>query len=201
MKTSVLFSGGKDSSLAAVLLSKIFEVELVTCNFEILSNWKEAQKVAEELSFPFRILKLDKEIIKEAVRQIIKDGFPNNGIKYIHKKTLEEVAKKSKIIADGITRNDRIPTLSLSEIMSLEDKLKAHYIQPLIGCSRKTINLLAKKYFIIKEYKSNSFVGAEYEFELREMIRNEYGIERVFKIFPKNHTHSVIIKAKKFAKN
>ncbi|MFC1663568.1 alpha hydrolase [Patescibacteria group bacterium] len=201
MKVSILFSGGKDSSLVAILLSKIFEIELITCSFGILSNWKKAEKAAEELGFPFKVLKLNKEIIREAASQAIKDGFPNNGIKHLHKEALKEVAKSSKIIADGITRNDRVPAFSFSEIISFEDKLKVYYIQPLIGYSRKAINLLAEKYFTIKEYESNSFVGAEYEFELREVIRNEYSAERVSEIFPQNHTHSIITKVKNFAKN
>ena len=210
MEVSVLFSGGKDSSLAAVLLSALpyfskksregstfFEVELVTCSFGILSNWKQAEKVAKKLGFPFRVLKLKKEILNEAARQVIKDGFPNNGIKYIHQKALEEVAKKSEIIADGIRRDDRVPVLSLAEIRRLEDKFDVHYIQPLMGYSRKTIDLLVKQFFIVKEYKSTSFFkGAEYEFELREIIRKGYGIRKIKEIFPKNHSHSIVKEVK-----
>lgn len=196
MKVSVLFSGGKDSSLAAMILSRIFEVELTTVNFGILSNWKEAQRVAKILRFPFKIMKLDRKIIEKAVEQIVSDGYPNNGIKYLHKRALEEVAQNSKMIADGTRRNDRVPILTLSEIMSLEDKFKIHYLQPLMGCSRKTINLLAEKYFEIREYKGDSFKGAEYEFELRELIQRKHGIPLLQKIFPKDHTHSIIIKIK-----
>ncbi len=196
MKVSVLFSGGKDSSLAAIMLSKIFEVELVTCNFGILSAWKQAEKIAKKLGFPFRILKLNKSIIEEAVVKTIADGFPNNGIKHIHKRAIEEAAKESKIIGDGIRRNDRVPVLSLPEIMRLEDKFNIHYIQPLMGYSRKTIDILVEKYLVIEEHKSDSFTGAEYEFELRELIKREYGIKKIREIFPKNHTKSIVIKVK-----
>jgi hypothetical protein len=193
-KVSVLFSGGKDSSLVAFILSKIFEVELITASFGILPNWEQAQRVARELKLPFKILKLDKKIIEEAAQMVIKDGYPSNGIKYIHQKVLEEVAGDSKIIADGVRRNDRVPVLSLSEITSFEDKFKVHYIQPLKGFSRKTLDILVKKYFVFKEYKGESFPGAEYEFELREFIKRKYGPPKVEEIFPKNHTHSVVIK-------
>jgi len=192
-KALVLFSGGKDSSLAALILSKIFVVELITINFGLLENWKKTQKVAEKLQFPFRVIKLDKRILEEAAGIVIKDGYPKNGIKHIHKKALEEVAKEVKIIADGVRRNDQVPVLSLPEIMSLEDKFKVHYIQPLMGYSRKTINLLFKKYFLIKEHKGNSFEGAEYEFELREFIKRKHGPSKVREIFPKDHTHSIVI--------
>lgn len=196
MRVSVLFSGGKDSSLAAMILSKIFEVELVTVSFGILSNWKGAQRVARILGFPFKVLKLDRKIIEKAAEQTVGDGYPNNGIKYLHKSALEKVARDSKLVADGTRRNDRVPILSLSEIVSLEDKFKIHYIQPLMGYSRKTINLLAEKYFEIKEYKGDSLLGAEYEFELRELIQRKYGIPLIQKIFPKDRTHSIVIKVK-----
>lgn len=196
-EVSVLFSGGKDSSLTAFILSKIFDIKLITATFGILHNWKKAQKVAKKLNLRFQLIKLNKKIIKEAAKVTVKDGYPNNGIKYIHKQVLEEVAKNSKIVADGVRRNDRVPVLSLSEIISFEDKFNVHYIQPLMGFSRKTINILVEKYFLVKEYKSESFPGAEYEFELREFIRKKYGQLKVEEIFPKNHTHSITLGLKK----
>jgi len=191
-KVSVLFSGGKDSSLAAFILSKFFEVELITINFNILENWKIAQKTAKILKFPFKVVYLNKKIIEDAAEMVIKDKRPANGINFIHKMILEETANTSKMIADGIRRNDRVPNLSLSEIISLEDRYNIHYMQPLLGFSRKTINILLEKYFTFKEYKSISSDGAEYEFELREIIRRKYGEDKIGEIFPKNHTHSII---------
>jgi predicted subunit of tRNA(5-methylaminomethyl-2-thiouridylate) methyltransferase len=196
MKVSVLFSGGKDSCLATIMLSKFFEIELITCSFGLLSNWKKAEEVAKKLGFTFRLLKLDKKILGEAVEQILRDGFPANGIKYIHQKALEEVAKDSEFIADGVRRDDRVPVLSLSEIRHLEDKFNIHYIQPLMGYSRKTINLLVDKFFKVKEYKSTDFIGAEYEFELREYIKRKYGPERIKEIFPQDHTQSIVVDIK-----
>ena len=193
MKVSILFSGGKDSALAAIMLSKFFDVKLITCSFGTLSNWKEAEKVAKKLKFPFEVFNLDKKILERAAEQVIKDGFPNNGIKYIHLKALEEVGKSSEIIADGVRRNDRVPVLSLAEVARLEDKFNIHYLQPLLGYSRKTVNLLVKKYFIIKEYTAkDSFIGAEYEFELREIIQKKYSVKEAREIFPQDHTHSYV---------
>ncbi|MCK4781811.1 alpha hydrolase [Candidatus Parcubacteria bacterium] len=193
MKVSILFSGGKDSALAAIMLSKFFDVKLITCSFGTLSNWKEAEKAAQKLKFAFEVFNLDKKILERAAEQTFEDGFPNNGIKYIHLKALEEVGKKKKIIADGVRRNDRVPVLSSAEIMQLEDKFDIHYLQPLMGYSRKTVNLLVKKYFLIKEYTaSDSFIGAEYEFELREIVQKKYGIKKAREIFPQDHTHSYV---------
>ncbi|MCK4453891.1 alpha hydrolase [Candidatus Parcubacteria bacterium] len=204
MKVSILFSGGKDSCLAAVLLSKFFEVELVTCSFGILSNWKKAEEVAKKLGFSFnelktssfKVLKLDKKILEEAAEKIIQDSFPANGIKYIHQKALETLAEQTELIADGIRRDDRVPVLSLAEVKHLEDKFNIHYIQPLMGYSRKTINILVDKFFKIKEYKSTDFVGAEYEFELREYIKKKYGAGKIKEIFPQNHTQSIVVDIK-----
>ena len=191
-KVAVLFSGGKDSSLAAFILSRIFKIELITISFGILENWKQAEKAAKILKLPFTLFKMDEKIIKEAARITIKDGYPNNSIKYIHKSVLEKISEKEKIIADGVRRQDWVPVLSLSEIESFEAKFGAHYLQPLMGYSKKTINLLLEKYFLFTEYKGDSFPGAEYEFELREFIKKNYYSLRADELFPKNHTHSII---------
>lgn len=52
MKVSVLFSGGKDSSLSALLLEPFFEVELVTCNFGLLPTGEIAAKLQKSYIFP-----------------------------------------------------------------------------------------------------------------------------------------------------
>lgn len=197
----MLFSGGKDSSLAALILAKNFKVELITITFGLLENWKQAKKAANELGLPFKLIKLNKEIIKRAAKIVTDDGYPANGIKYIHKNVLEEIAKRDfKIIADGIEREDHTASLSSLEIKHFENKWGIHYLQPLRGYSRKTINFLAKKYFSFKEYKDESFPGAEYEFELRELLKRNYGSEKIKDIFPKYHTHSIITKMKIFNK-
>ncbi|MCK4520715.1 alpha hydrolase [Candidatus Parcubacteria bacterium] len=196
MKASILFSGGKDCCLAAIMLSKFFEVELIICTFETLSNWKKAEEVAKKLEFPFRVLKLDRKILEEVAEQIVKDGFPANGIKHIHQHALEILAGQAELIADGVRRDDRVPVLSLSEIRRLEDKFNIHYIQPLMGYSRKTINILVDKFFEVKEYKSTDFIGAEYEFELREYIKRKYGAEKIKEIFPQDHTQSIVVDIK-----
>ena len=190
MKVSLLFSAGKDSALAAVMLAKFFEVELVTCTFETMDNWRKAQEVAHKMNMPFRLMKLDREILDQAAEITLKDNFPSNAIKYIHQKALQKLAQDSKIIADGIRRDDRTPVLSIGEIKSLEDKFNVHYIQPLMGYSRKTINVLIDQFFEIKEYKSTDETGAEYEFELRNQVKNN-------DLFPPGHTQTIVVDIKK----
>ena len=196
MKVSVLFSGGKDSSLAALLLGQFFEVELVTCNFGMLPTWHLARSVANELGFPHGVVQLERKILQDAMRLVTKEGFPKNGIKLIHCRVLEHVASFSegRAIADGTRRDDRTPMLSLSEVMSLESRYNIHYIRPLGGYGRKTINVLVNRYFEIEEKESDLMRGADYEFELREEIKKRYGDDEVQRIFPRHHTHSRVIK-------
>ncbi len=198
MKARVLFSGGKDSALAAVMLFNFFEVELVTCTFGILENWKIAKRVAEGMGFPFKVLNLDKSIIDCAVEQIIKDGTLRDGITKIHKSALEEVAglSDSVLLADGCRRDDRTPILSNGEIRSIEDKYNVQYIQPLAGFGRKTIDFLVDRYFEIEEKEGRLIEGSEYEYELRELIGKKYGNDRISELFPRAHTHSRVLKMK-----
>lgn len=107
------------------------------------------------------------------------------------------MAGQTELIADGVRRDDRVPVLSLSEIRHLEDKFNVHYIQPLAGYSRKTMDILVNRFFEIKEYKSFDSIGAEYEFELREYIKRKYGVEKVKEIFPQDHTQSIVVEIKK----
>jgi len=198
MKARVLFSGGKDSALAAVILCKFFEVELVTCTFGLLENWKNAKRAAECMGFPFKILNLNRSIIDCAVEQIIKDGTLRGGITKIHKSALEEVAKLSDsvILSDGCRRDDRTPVLSHGEIRSIEDKFDVQYIQPLAGFGRKTIDVLVDRYFEIEEKEGWLIKGCEYEYELRELIGKRYGNDKIPELFPRAHTHSRVLNMK-----
>ena len=76
MRISVLFSGGKDSSLSALLMEPFFEIELVTCSFGLLPNGELAAKTAKELRFPHRVLSLEREILEKAYEKIMKRRFP-----------------------------------------------------------------------------------------------------------------------------
>lgn len=198
MKARVLFSGGKDSALASVMLSNFFNIELVTCTFGILENWKIAKKVAEDMGFPFKVLNLDQSIINSAVLNIIEDGTLRGGITEIHKSALEEVAKlsDSSILADGCRRDDKTPILGYGDIRRIEDKFDVQYIQPLSGFGRKTIDELVERFFEIEEKEGRLIEGSEYEYELRELIKKGYGVEKVYELFPKAHTHSRVLKMK-----
>ena len=194
MKASVLFSGGKDSSLSAILLDQFFDVELVTCSFSVLPIGDIAKEVADELGFSHRVLKLDNEILENAFNIIVKDGFPKNAINYIHHKAVEALASDDAvaIIADGIRRDDRVPLLTNPQIRSIEDRYGVHYICPLLGCGRAAVNALVEQYLVIEEGQSDEIIKADYETELRKVIRQRIGQDGIDKIFP-SHVQSRVI--------
>jgi tRNA methyltransferase len=186
MRVSVLFSGGKDSSLSALLMEPFFEIELVTCSFGLLPNGELAAKIAKELRFPHRVLYLELEILEKAYDRIMKDRFPKNAINYIHEKAVETLAfdPNVKLIADGTRRDDRVPVLSISQVRSIEDRLGIHYICPLKGYGKKTLSALVELYLRIEEGPSESIQKADYETELREFIRQRHGEEMIKELFP-----------------
>ena len=197
MKISVLFSGGKDSSLSALLMEPFFEIELVTCSFGLLPNGELAAKTAKELGFPHKVLSLEREILENAYEKVMKDGFPKSSINYIHEKAIETLASdpEVKFIADGTRRDDRVPMLSTSQIRSIEDRLGIQYICPLKGYGRKTVNILVDRYLRIEEGPSESIPKADYETELRELIRQRDGEEKITELFPA-HIQSHVLSRK-----
>ncbi|MBP1910226.1 DUF7411 family protein [Methanolobus bombayensis] len=194
MYVSVLFSGGKDSSLSAILLEPFFEVELVTCGFSLLPVGEVAAETAERLGFPHRMIKPDGSILEKAYDMILQDGFPKNAINFIHRNVIEHLASDPNVsfIADGIRRDDRVPLLELSQIRSIEDRLGVHYVCPLKGFGRAAVNELVQKHLVIEEGLSEDILKADYETELREMIIQNHGPEKVREIFP-SHVQSHVI--------
>ena len=197
MKASVLFSGGKDSSLSALLMEPFFEIELVTCNFGLLPTGEIAKKTARELHFPHRVLPLEREILERAYGMIIQDGFPKNAINYIHEKAVETLASEAEVefIVDGTRRDDRVPVLLPPRIRSIEDRFGVQYICPLKGYSRKAVDILVERYLVIEEGPSESTQKADYETELREMIRQLQGEEKIRELFPA-HIQSHVLSRK-----
>jgi len=200
MRVSVLFSGGKDSSLSALLMEPFFEIELVTCSFGLLPNGELAAKAAKGLRFPHRVLYLEKEILEKAYSKIMNDGFPKSAINYIHEKAVETLASdpEVKLIADGTRRDDRVPVLSISQVRSIEDRLGIHYICPLKGYNKKAVSILVERYLRIEEGLSESIPKSDYETELRELIRQRHGEEKIKELFP-THIQSHVLSRKELS--
>lgn len=186
MKTCVLYSGGKDSSLMAVILQNLgYDVDLVTVNFGVFDSYIPAAQSAETIGFKHHVFNGDTEIIQKATRIIINDRFPNNGINYIHRKALDMVADNYDVLADGTRRDDRIPMLKMGEINSLESRKDVEYIN-LRGFGHKTINGLSNDLFHVKKEKTNMYNNSDYEVEIRYLIDKNKGKDAALKIFPEH---------------
>ncbi len=196
MKAYVLYSGGKDSSLIAILLERMgFEVEFLTANFGIYESYNPASKSAKSLNINHNVLKLDKSILEKALDFILDDGFPNNGISYLHKAVIEKACDLANennysIIADGTRRDDRTPKLNKNEIRSLEDRKNIQYVN-LDSFGYKTIDLLVSNLFKITHEESNRDNSSDYEVEIRYLIDNERN-ENSKDLFPKHYQTRVI---------
>ncbi len=180
MEAAVLYSGGKDCSLAAYILDKLgYEVRLVTATFGICDSFKYAKEAADAMGFDHETKKLKRDIIEEATERIILDGFPRNGINIVHRHAIEEVAGQFCTIADGTRRDDKAPWLNLPEIRSLEDRLGIEYISPLRGIGYKTVKKLVSDLLIIEE--GVDINKGDYEVELREFLRKKgYDVKEHF---------------------
>lgn len=190
MKTAVLYSGGKDSSLMAVILDKLgYDVELITVNFGVFDSTKPAVQSADSLGFKHKIVKLDTKILTNAVEMIMRDHFPNNGINHIHHEVIEHLADEYDLIADGTRREDRIPKLKQNEIQSLEDRKGVQYVN-LTGIGYKTINDTSDRLFKLQKAESDIHNSSDYEMEIRVLLE-EKG-QDINEIFPQ-HIQSRVI--------
>ena len=190
MKAAVLYSGGKDSSFVAVMLKRLgLDVELYTANFGVYDSYVPAGKSAEALGFKHNVLKMDKCILEKTCEMIMEDGFPNDGIKYIHEKTIETLAENHDIIADGTRRDDRTPKLNLNQIRSLEDRKQVQYIN-LDSFGHKSVKLITESLFEISKEKSNKDNSSDFEVEIRILIDEMGG--NSLDIFPEHYQTRVI---------
>jgi predicted subunit of tRNA(5-methylaminomethyl-2-thiouridylate) methyltransferase len=190
MKAAVLYSGGKDSSFVGVMLKRLgLDVEMFTANFGVYDSYIPASKSAEALGFNHNVLKMDKDILKDTCEKILEDGFPNDGIKYIHERTVERLAEDYDIIADGTRRDDRTPKLNVNQIRSLEDRFGVQYIN-LDSFGHKSVKLITENLFEISKEKSNRDNSSDFEVEIRTMIDDMGG--NSLDIFPEHYQTRVI---------
>ncbi|MBN2734214.1 MAG: alpha hydrolase [Methanomicrobiaceae archaeon] len=190
MKAGVLFSGGKDSSLAALMLSRDYEVELNTFVFNKDSNISGVEKAAEVLGFP-----LIKRVFEEGLLDIVMDmmvqsGYPNDAINLVHRNAISSLCREYDVIGDGTRLNDRVPMLDYAEVQSLEGKYNSALVRPLLGFGRREVNRLVEKYFIVKYGETGEIKNGDYENEIRAAF-NARGINPL-EIFPSHHEQSLV---------
>jgi hypothetical protein len=192
MDLGLLYSGGKDSTLAALLLEDFYEVTLVTATFGVAEAWDHARRTAEELGFEFETVELDDEVAAEAVEQMVADGYPRNGIQQVHLHALERVAELDfDAVADGTRRDDRVPSVSRAQAQSLEDRHGIDYIVPLAGFGRGAVDALVGETLDVTTGPSEEIPKADYEAELRDLLAENHGEEAVAEVFP-DHTQTYV---------
>ncbi|QRV13481.1 alpha hydrolase [Haloterrigena salifodinae] len=192
MELGLLYSGGKDSTLAALLLEEFYDVTLVTAHFGVSDDWKHARETAASMGFEFERLELDADVAREAAATIREDGFPRNGIQRVHQHALERLADREyDAIADGTRRDDRVPTISRAQAQSLEDRHDVDYIAPLSGFGRTAVDRLVEARLEVTVGPSEEIDRADYEAELRTIIADEGGPGAVDDCFP-DHTQTYV---------
>ena len=161
MKAAVLYSGGKDSSFMAVMLKRLgLDVELCTANFGVYDSYIPASKSAKSLGFNHRVLDMDTDILDKTCDMILEDGFPNDGIKYIHENVVEMVAEKYDSLYLGFVKVLQADAYSMNyisfeELACLKESLQlytdigAEYYVDVVSLSLATSYANNEKYKVL----------------------------------------------------
>lgn len=191
MDAALLYSGGKDSTLAALALDPFYDVTLATGTFGVTDDWRHAREAADRLDYPFRTFDLDPAVAADAVDRMLADGYPRNGIQLVHDHALERIAADPTfaVVADGTRRDDRAPTVSRPDAQSLEDRHGVEYVAPLAGFGRSAIDSLVGRCLDVESGPSEVLPTADYEAELRVLLRERGGDAEA--VFP-SHVQSIV---------
>jgi len=187
MDVGLLYSGGKDSTLAACLLDPFFEVVLLCGTFGITDDYEHARTAGERLGFRTERLGLDGAVAEKAAERIIEDGFPRDGIQLVHEHALERAAGLDfGAVADGTRRDDRAPTVDRPLAQSIEDRHGVAHLAPLAGIGRSAVDAMADARLVVETGPSERIQKGDYETELRALIAAEYGEGVVAELFPEH---------------
>lgn len=190
MKAGVLFSGGKDSALAALLLAPHYEVEVITFASGAGRNLAAVEAAGAALGLDWRRLPLPGGVLDSAVDRIVADGYPNNAINLVHRWALETLAREYPVVADGTRFDDRVPMLGPDEARSLMDRCGCAYVRPLLGFPRAEVDRLASRYLAIERGETGQIPNGDYECELRAGLRTR-GIDPT-PFFPASHEQTLV---------
>ena len=203
MHAGLCYSGGKDSTLAALLLDSFYDVTLVAATFGVTGAADHAREAADAVGFPLITVELDETVAREAVDRMVEDGYPRNGIQQVHDHALETVAAGEfatddapvasfDAIADGTRRDDRVPTVSRAQAQSIEDRYDVDYLAPLSGFGRSAVDSLVDATLAVEIGPSEEIDKGDYEAELRALMAEAYGEEAVDEVFPDHDQTRVI---------
>ncbi|WAC04511.1 MAG: alpha hydrolase [Methanoregula sp.] len=191
MRAGVLYSGGKDSSLASLMLGTYYEIELNTFVFDSARAIPSIEAAAKALGYPIKKRIFREGLLNEAVDLVIQRGFPNDAINAVHRTAVESLCSEYKIVADGTRFNDRVPMLTQSEVQSLEGRMKCSYVRPLLGYTKPEIDRLVGRFLVVRYGETGTIENGDYEAEIREACQNR-GIDPAA-LFPPRHDQSLVV--------
>ena len=191
MKAGVLFSGGKDSALAAILLARDYDVELNTCVFDPDQEVLAVQAAAAAIDLPFRRRVLGRDLLDEAVDLLLSCGYPNDSISMVHRAAVRTLAGEYAVVGDGARRDDRVPRIERSEVQHLEATTGCSYVRPLLGYGKPEVKRLAEKLLVVQYGETDDIGSGDYEQEIRRAIRAR-GINPAL-FFPPRHLQSLVV--------
>ena len=191
MKAGVLFSGGKDSALAAILLARDYDVELNTCVFDPDQKVLAVQAAAAAIDLPFRRRVLGRDLLDEAVDLLLSCGYPNDSISMVHRAAVRTLAGEYAVVGDGARRDDRVPRIERSEVQHLEATTGCSYVRPLLGYGKPEVKRLAEKLLVVQYGETDDIGSGDYEQEIRRAIRAR-GINPAL-FFPPHHLQSLVV--------
>ncbi|HUH78848.1 MAG TPA: alpha hydrolase [Methanoregula sp.] len=191
MKAGVLFSGGKDSSLAAMLLGTYYEVELNTFVFDPSRRIHGVEAAARALGYPFKKRVFREGLLNEMAEMVVACGYPNDAINAIHRTAVETLSSEYRLVGDGTRFEDRVPVLTRAEVQSLGHRTGCAYVRPLLGFVRPAIDELAGRLLEVEYGETGTIENGDYEAEVRGAIRSR-GTDPA-PLFPAHHEQSLVV--------
>lgn len=191
MEAGVLFSGGKDSALAALMLARDYGVELNTCVFDPDRDVPAVRAAAAALNLPFKRRVLGRDLLEEAVDLLLSCGYPNDAITMIHRTAIETLSHEYAVVADGTRREDRVPRLKRSAVQHLEMTTGCSYVRPLLGYGKPEVERLAERLLVVQYGETGCIGNGDYEEEIRRAVRAR-GIDPA-SLFPPGHRQSLVV--------
>ena len=191
MKAGVLFSGGKDSSLAAIMLGTYYEVELNFFVFDPSRQVPSVDAAAQVLGFPLIKRVFRKGFLEDMVDLVKTCGYPNDAINTVHQAAVETLSSEYAVVGDGTRFNDRVPMLTRAEVQSLGNRTGCSYVRPLLGYVKPEVDRLVNRFLVVKYGETGTIRNGDYEAEIREACASR-GID-VSSLFPAHHDQSLVI--------
>ena len=190
MKAGVLYSGGKDSSLAAMLLGTYYEVELNTFVFDPLRQIPSVEAAAGALGYPLKKRVFREGMMNEMADMVIAKGYPNDAINAVHMAAIESLAREYNVVGDGTRFDDRVPMLPREAVQSLMSRTGCSYVRPLLGIPRREVDRLSGQLLEVSYGETGTIRNGDYESELRDAIRAR-GHDPA-SLFPAHHEQSLV---------